>query len=203
MCRAPPSLRAVPSGFPGNRLQVSDFVVLGSPASHPQVRSPGHPSTAGCSVRRCGKRLQKSHVQAPLNVLATCGALDRLEPVQRDLAALADALGNRYLRSGHARALAPIIHVIDPDHAGEILLRTYELDEALGFHVHLVTEAMVPRPPRTALRQACDSGALGQQLAPAGNRLQPQLRGTDDRRDRPNGQASLYYPIRDRRDGRW
>ena len=40
------------------------------------------------------------------------------------------------------RALAPIIHVTDPDHAGEILLRTYELDEALGFHVVQSSQAM-------------------------------------------------------------
>jgi hypothetical protein len=77
-----------------------------------------------------------------LAALATCGALDRLKPVQRDLVTLAEELGNQYLKLAHARALAPVIHVIDPDHAGEILLRTYELDEALGFHGYQSNQAM-------------------------------------------------------------
>jgi hypothetical protein len=77
-----------------------------------------------------------------LAALATCGPLDRLEHVQRDLVTLADKLDNEYLKLAHGRALAPIIHVIDPDRAGEILLRTCELDEALEFHVVQSSQAM-------------------------------------------------------------
>jgi predicted ATPase len=77
-----------------------------------------------------------------LAVLATCGALDRLEQVRGELVTLAEELDNQYLRAGEWNSLAPIIHLIDPDHAGEILLRGYELDEALGYHVVQSSTAM-------------------------------------------------------------
>jgi predicted ATPase len=77
-----------------------------------------------------------------LAVLATCGAVDRLEELQADLVTLAEELDNEYLKLAHGRALAPIIHVIDPDHAGEILRRTYEMDDAIGARLVRSSQAM-------------------------------------------------------------
>jgi hypothetical protein len=60
--------------------------------------------------------------------LAICGAFDRLDLVTREAASLAEQMGNHYLLANAANGLAPIIHIIDPDRAGEYLLRGYELN---------------------------------------------------------------------------
>ncbi len=60
-------------------------------------------------------------------MLASCGELERLDVVERHVRSLLDELDNRYLDANAAGALAPIIHVIDPDGAGEHLRRTLEL----------------------------------------------------------------------------
>jgi hypothetical protein len=62
-----------------------------------------------------------------LAVLATCGVVDRLEALRTTVAALADELDNEYLRISLSTSMAPIIHVVDPDGAGEFLRRAYEL----------------------------------------------------------------------------
>jgi predicted ATPase len=67
-----------------------------------------------------------------LAVLATCAAVDRIEDVRTDVAALAEELDNEYLRTTVFSAMAPIIHLIDPEHAGAFLLRGYEQNEAIG-----------------------------------------------------------------------
>jgi hypothetical protein len=77
-----------------------------------------------------------------LAVLATCGAIDRIEDLRRDVAALAEELDNEYLRTTLSSSMAPIIHVVDPDGAGEFLRRAYELNGAIGFPYAQSTEAM-------------------------------------------------------------
>ncbi len=65
-------------------------------------------------------------------VLGICGAFDRLEELQRELAALGDQLDNGYIQANSLSLMAPIIHVIDPDGAREYLLRACALNEELG-----------------------------------------------------------------------
>jgi predicted ATPase len=77
-----------------------------------------------------------------LAVLATCGAIDRIEDLRTDVAVLAEGLDNDYLRTTLFSGMAPIIHVVDPDGAGEFLHRAYELHGAIGFHSLQSTEAM-------------------------------------------------------------
>jgi predicted ATPase len=77
-----------------------------------------------------------------LAVLATCGAIDRIEDVRTDASALAEELDNEYLRTSLSASMAPIIHVVDPQHAREFLLRGYELHGAIGNHNAQSTEAM-------------------------------------------------------------
>jgi predicted ATPase len=66
-----------------------------------------------------------------LAVLATCGVIDRVQDLRTDVSTLADELDNEYLRATVSSAMAPIIHKVDPDRAGEFLLRTYEQNQAL------------------------------------------------------------------------
>jgi hypothetical protein len=77
-----------------------------------------------------------------LAVLATCGALDRLEELQAEVITLGEELHNQYLRNTVASGLAPIIHVTDPDGAGEFLRTAYEQAEAVGFLTNLPMLAM-------------------------------------------------------------
>jgi predicted ATPase/class 3 adenylate cyclase len=65
-------------------------------------------------------------------VFATCGAVDRLDALERDLAPLLDELGNRFLAGSFLNSVAPILYVVDPEHAGERLLRTYESNIEIG-----------------------------------------------------------------------
>jgi hypothetical protein len=66
-----------------------------------------------------------------LAVLATCGVIDRVEDLRTDVWALAQELDNEYLRTTLPSSVAPIIHVVDPEHAGEFLLRGYEQNEVI------------------------------------------------------------------------
>jgi predicted ATPase len=77
-----------------------------------------------------------------LAVFATCGAVDRIEDLRTDVSALAEELDNDLLRTTLSSSLAPIIHMVDPDGAGEYLRRAYELDGAIGFNALQSTEAM-------------------------------------------------------------
>ena len=52
-----------------------------------------------------------------LAVLATCGAVEQIEDVRTVVAALAEELDNEYLRTTLFSAMAPIIHLVDPEHA--------------------------------------------------------------------------------------
>src|SRR5207244_10491460 len=65
-------------------------------------------------------------------VLAICGAFDRLDIVTREAASLAEQLGNHYLLATTASSQVPIIHIADPDRAGEYLLRSYQLNVEIG-----------------------------------------------------------------------
>jgi predicted ATPase len=64
--------------------------------------------------------------------VATCGAIDRVEGLRADVGAAAEELDNDYLRATLSGAMAPIIHVVDPEQAGEFLLRGYQQNDALG-----------------------------------------------------------------------
>ena len=75
-------------------------------------------------------------------VLAICGAFDRLDTVTREAASLAEQLGNHYLLATAANGLAPIIHITDPDRAGDYLLRGYELNVENGNDHANCTNAM-------------------------------------------------------------
>jgi predicted ATPase len=66
-----------------------------------------------------------------VSVLAICGAYDRFDPLHRTLTALAEQLDNRYIQASSSTSHAPIVHVTDPDRAGEYLLRAYELNDAM------------------------------------------------------------------------
>ena len=80
-------------------------------------------------------------------VLAICGGFDRLDVVTREAALLAEQLGNHYLLATSASALAPIIHITDPDGAGEYLLRAYELNAEIRNDARQLHERDVPRAP--------------------------------------------------------
>jgi predicted ATPase len=77
-----------------------------------------------------------------LAVLATCGVLDGLESLRRDITLLAEELDNQYLRSMNWAAMAPILHVTDPDHAGEFLLQAYEQSDLSGNRTNQSSLAM-------------------------------------------------------------
>jgi hypothetical protein len=66
-----------------------------------------------------------------LAVLATCGVIDRVEGLRTDVWALAQELDNEYLRTTLPSSVAPIIHLVDPEHAGEFLVRGYEQNEVI------------------------------------------------------------------------
>jgi predicted ATPase len=65
-------------------------------------------------------------------VFGICGVLDRLDDLERDITTLVKQLDNRWLEASSASAFASMIHVTDPDRAGEYLLRAYELSDELG-----------------------------------------------------------------------
>jgi hypothetical protein len=77
--------------------------------------------------------IRGSALSNSLAVLATCGAVDRIQDLRRDAETIADELGNQFLRSTLWTAMAPIIHVTDPSHAGEFLLRAFELTGVIRF----------------------------------------------------------------------
>jgi hypothetical protein len=78
-----------------------------------------------------------------LAVVATCGAIDRVEGLRADAAAVVEELDNEYLRTTLSGAIAPIIHVVDPAQAGEFLLRAYERSDALGHRTNTSMMAML------------------------------------------------------------
>ena len=73
--------------------------------------------------------------QALLNcyaIFSVSGALDRLDAVDREMDLLHDQLENRFLRAGWMSSRSPIIHLTDPDGAGDYLRRAYELNSEIG-----------------------------------------------------------------------
>jgi hypothetical protein len=58
------------------------------------------------------------------------------------MTALAEKLDSEYLRASLFSAMAPIIHVVDPEHAREFLLRGYQQNEAIGNHWNLSVMGM-------------------------------------------------------------
>jgi predicted ATPase len=77
-----------------------------------------------------------------LAVRATCGVVDGLDDLRRDITLLAEELDNLYLRSMSWAAMAPIIHVTDPDHAREFLLLGYEQSDLSGNRANLSSLAL-------------------------------------------------------------
>jgi hypothetical protein len=77
-----------------------------------------------------------------LALVATCGAIERVEGLRADVAAVAEELDNDYLRATLSSCMAPIIHVVDPDQAGEFLLRGYQQNDALGIRTNTCMLAM-------------------------------------------------------------
>jgi hypothetical protein len=71
-------------------------------------------------------------LQIVLASFAITFQLDRFEELRRDVVASADQLGSQFLISSTAMSLAPVAHLLDPDHAEEVLLRGYELSEQFG-----------------------------------------------------------------------
>jgi len=66
------------------------------------------------------------------SVLAICRAFDDLDAIKRDVTRLVEQLDNRYLEASSATSFASIIHLTDPDEAGDHLLRAYALSEETG-----------------------------------------------------------------------
>jgi hypothetical protein len=67
-----------------------------------------------------------------LAVYSTGGVIDRVEELRTEVSALAEELDNEYLRATLFSTMAPIIHLVDPEHAGAFLLRGYKQNEAIG-----------------------------------------------------------------------
>ncbi len=65
-------------------------------------------------------------------VFGICGALDRLDDLQRDITMLVEQLDNQWLEASSLSAFASMIHETDPERAGEYLFRAYELSDELG-----------------------------------------------------------------------
>jgi hypothetical protein len=77
-----------------------------------------------------------------LAVVATCGAIDRIEGLRADVTVVAEELDNDYLRATLSSCMAPIIHLVGPEQAGEFLLRGYEQNDALGIRTNTSMLAM-------------------------------------------------------------
>ena len=77
-------------------------------------------------------------------VLATCGEVERLDQLEHDVRGLLEQLDNPYLEANAAGALAPIVHVTDPDGAGERLRRIVALAvENENVQSHIATAMFV------------------------------------------------------------
>jgi predicted ATPase/class 3 adenylate cyclase len=76
------------------------------------------------------------------SVLAVCGAIDRLEGLLREWSPLVEQLGSRFLQMQISNSTAPIIHLTDPDRAGEFLSRVYELNDEMSYIAGNSTNAM-------------------------------------------------------------
>jgi predicted ATPase len=75
-------------------------------------------------------------------VLAICGALDRLEALQREFQPLIERLDNTYLRASSATSMAPIVHLTDPEGARDYLMRGCALNSELHNTHALCTTTM-------------------------------------------------------------
>lgn len=76
------------------------------------------------------------------SVLAVCGAFGRLDELLREWTPLVEQLGNRFLQMQISNSTAPIVHLTDPDGAGEFLLRAYELNDEMNHQALNSTNAM-------------------------------------------------------------
>ena len=74
--------------------------------------------------------------------LGLCGDFETLAVAHREVETLANQLDNRLLDASVAGALAPIIHLIDPDGAEAVLTTAYELNDELGNFQANVSMAM-------------------------------------------------------------
>ena len=110
----------------------------------------GHPEAAISSVERAflvateepDLFVRGQGLSTCLSVLAVCGATDRLNEVLRDATLLAEQLGSRFLQMQIANSTAPIVHLTDPEHAREFLLRAYQLNDEMSFMAGNSTNAM-------------------------------------------------------------
>ena len=98
-------------------------------------------------------------------VLGLSGAFDRLADLEREVTALADQLDNRYFDASVASSLAgPVVHLTDPERAGERLERSYALNDQIGNH---------GSNPSNALFLAFDDLRGGDDIAAARGRSDP------------------------------
>ena len=66
-------------------------------------------------------------LQPCIAVVAVLGDVDRVQVLERELAPMLEHLGSEYLASAATSSMAPVLHLIDPEHAGARLLRAIEL----------------------------------------------------------------------------
>jgi hypothetical protein len=62
----------------------------------------------------------------------SAGVLDHIDDIVRELRALVVKFDNAYLEATEANSMAPIIHLLDPEHAREYLRRGSELNVQIG-----------------------------------------------------------------------
>jgi predicted ATPase len=75
-------------------------------------------------------------------VLNVCGAVDRLDGVLPLLSDLVARSGSAYQRAAYDSTMAPVIHMTDPEHAGEYLQRGYQRNLRIGNYHTLSTATM-------------------------------------------------------------
>ena len=69
-------------------------------------------------------------VQFCLSVVAVLGDVDRVQVLERLLAPMVERLGNGYVASAVTSSMAPVLHLIDPEHAHARLLQSIEFARA-------------------------------------------------------------------------
>jgi predicted ATPase len=75
-------------------------------------------------------------------VLNVCGVVDRLDTVLPVLSDFVGRSGSAYQRAAYDNTMAPVIHLTDPEHAGEYLQRGYQRNLAIGNYHALSTTTM-------------------------------------------------------------
>lgn len=76
--------------------------------------------------------VQAEALVCAMGVLTVCNVPDRVRELVPTLADAVQRSGSEYHQAGYHNSLAPIIHVIDPDHASEYLERGYQRQLVIG-----------------------------------------------------------------------